>query len=150
MLPTQSSGSPAPLAPADLPGIFIRAAQVIQDNGHYTGGYVAPGAITDASTDSYHLGDEMARPVDVVGAIRIACGLLPTDETSHDADAAIWFAGEHLPHRAPLSTGEPDQVEELAQWNDFEVKSGSEVVGRLLRWSGEASAEAKRQMAVAS
>lgn len=132
----------------DLAAVFIRAAEVIQTNGHHKNAFVAPACIEDAQ-GVYHVDpcELSKRPVDVVGAIRIACGLLPTDEVSHDADAAIEFAGEHLPGRAPLSSGEPDQVEELAGWNDFEVKSAQDVVGRLLRWSGEAAVAARKQVA---
>ena len=137
-----------PLHSTDLATVFIRAAAVIQTNGHHRNAFVAPACIADAQ-GAYHVSpDEVSkRPVDVVGAIRIACGLLPTDETSHDADAAIEFAGEHLPGRAPMQFGEPDQVEELAGWNDFEVKSAQDVVGRLLRWSGEAAVAAQKQVA---
>lgn len=133
---------------ADLPGIFRRAVQVIQTNGLHKGAFVAPPCVQDAS-GNYHVNpdDEALRPVDIVGAIRIACGQLPTCSGGFLAECAIRYASDHMLTTAPETDGEPDYIEHLCFWNDLGTSSPFEVVGRLDRLALNAEVDAERSVA---
>lgn len=115
----------------DLANIYRRAAEVISRNGLAKGAFVAPPAIPDAQ-QQLHASDERLRPVDMVGAIRIACGMKPTESGGFVAMAAIQFASLHMFGQAPWTKGEPDYIEHLADYTDLTSCQASDVVGRFL------------------
>lgn len=118
-----------------------RAAEVIERNGLRKGSFVSP-----------HGGDLLRRPVDMVGAIRMAYGYAPDDEAASHAKAAIRFVSERselLNGEAPLESGEPDYVEHLAGWNDAPERTAAEVAARLRRVAIDARIAADAAKAVA-
>lgn len=122
----------------DLPRIFRRAAQVISTNGLAKGAFVAPPAIPDACGE-LHASDESQRPVDMTGAIRIACGMLPTESGGYLATEAIRFASQNLAAgEAPWTDGSPDYVEHLADYTDLTACTADDVIAKFLRLSVEA------------
>jgi hypothetical protein len=127
----------------DLAAIYRRAAEVISRNGLAKGAFVAPPAIPD-SQKQLHASDESLRPVDMTGAIRIACGMTPTASGGFVAMAAIQFASLHMPGQAPWTDGEPDYIEHLADYTDLTSCEAPNVVGRFLMLAIDAD------MAVAS
>jgi hypothetical protein len=115
--------------PTDLPGIFRRAAETIDHNGLYCGGFFAPLVVPDPRGE-LHPHDVCLRPVDMVGAIRIACGLNPELDSLLSL-RALDFASAHMPDEAskgPLSTGSVDPVENIADWNDHSNRTAADVI----------------------
>lgn len=129
-----------------LAGVFRRAAQVITLNGLAKGAFVAPPAIPDARRE-LHCCDERRRPVDMVGAIRIACGHLPTlPEGLLDEGivrSAIEFASLRVPGQAPWTDGAPDHIEHLADWTDLTAVDAADVAVKFLDLAVVASAESR-------
>lgn len=124
-----------PLPTRTLADVFRRAAEVVTQNGLAKGAFVAPPAIPD-SQDQLHCSDERLRPVDMVGAIRIACGLAPTlEEGEVDGPpvvAAVEFASLRVPGQAPWTDGVPDHIEHLADWTDLTSCDAADVAVKFL------------------
>lgn len=139
--------APEPRTTIDLATVFRVAADVIERNGLAKGQFVAPPAVPDAH-GVLHASDPQFRPVDMVGAIRIACGEDP--ERPEDVPdvpvvaAALEFASLHMRGLAPWTDGRPDYIEHLADFTDVSSRTALEVSACLVRLAVEA------QMAVAS
>lgn len=127
----------------DLAGIFRRAAEVVQRNGLAKGMFVAPPAVPDAR-GVLHASDESLRPVDMTGAIRVACGVRPTQLGDFTVMAAVQFAALHMEGAVPWTDGEPDYIEHLADYTDLTACTAAEVVGRFLRLAVEAEMAAEK------
>lgn len=125
---------------ADLADIFRVAADIIERNGLAKGAFVAPPSVPDAA-GVLHASDPQYRPVDMVGAIRIACGELPTTSGGFTAMAAIKFASLHMRGEAPWTDGEPDYIEHLADFTDLTDCTAVEVAACLSRLAVEAGVE---------
>jgi hypothetical protein len=129
--------------PTGLAEALIRAAEIIETNGLHKGAFVAPASVPDRH-GRLHVDDLALRPVDMVGAIRIAYGSSPEDLSNLDANQAVRFVSERselLNGEAPLSTGTPDDEgywEHLAGWNDAPERTALEVAARLRRIAGDA------------
>lgn len=125
----------------NLPRIYRRAAQVISTNGLAKGAFVAPPAIPDACGE-LHASDVTQRPVDMTGAIRIACDMLPTESGGFAASEAIRFASQHLAAgEAPWTDGSPDFIEHLADFTDLTACTSDDVIAKFLRLAVEAKVE---------
>jgi hypothetical protein len=124
----------------DLALIFRIAADVIERNGLAKGAFVAPPSVPDAS-GVLHASDPQFRPVDMVGAIRIACGMDPTESGGFTAMAAIKFASLHMRGEAPWTDGEPDYIEHLADFTDLTPCVVTDVSACLTRLAIEAGVE---------
>lgn len=120
-----------PLPTRTLADVFRRAAEVITLNGLAKGAFVAPPAIPD-SQDQLHCSDERLRPVDMVGAIRIACGQLPTTSGGLLAMRAVEFASLRVPGQAPWTDEVPDHIEHLADWTDLTACDAADVAVKFL------------------
>jgi hypothetical protein len=132
---------------ADLADVFRLAADIVQRNGLAKGVFVAPPAIPDAD-GVLHASDEAFRPVDVVGAIRIACGEDPQlSQYVPDVPVvaeAIRFASLHMAGEAPWTDGAPDYIEHVAFWNDLGATRWGDVIVQLRYWAIEAERELGR------
>lgn len=128
----------------DLALVFRVAADVIERNGLAKGAFVAPPAVPDPA-GVLHASDPQYRPVDMVGAIRIACGEEPhLPETVPDvpvAAAAIRFASLHMRGEAPWTDGRPDYIEHLADFTDPTPCTAGAVAACLTRLAVEAAME---------
>lgn len=122
--------------------VFRRAAEVITLNGLAKGAFVAPPAIPD-SQQQLHASDERLRPVDMVGAIRIACGQLPTTSGGLLVMGAVEFASLRVPGQAPWTDGAPDHIEHLADWTDLTAVDAVDVAVKFLDLAGIAAAESR-------
>jgi hypothetical protein len=125
---------------ADLADVFRLAADIIERNGLAKGAFVAPPSIPDAA-GTLHASDPQFRPVDMVGAIRIACGMEPTESGGFTAMAAIRFASLHMRGEAPWTDGEPDYIEHLADFTDLTACTVTDVSACLSRLAVEAGVE---------
>jgi len=132
----------APLPTRTLADVFRRAAQVITLNGLAKGAFVAPPAIPDAQRQ-LHCTDEWLRPVDMVGAIRIACGQSPTTSGGLLAMRAVEFASLRVPGQAPWTDDAPDHIEHLADWTDLTAVDAVDVAVKFLDLAGIAAAESR-------
>lgn len=125
----------APPETLTLADVFRRAAQVITMNGLAKGAFVAPPAVPD-SQQQLHYREERLRPVDMVGAIRIAFGGAPVlPEGAVDQPpvlAAIEFASLRVPGQVPWTDGVPDHIEHLADWTDPTAVTAEQVTLRFL------------------
>jgi hypothetical protein len=131
-----------PLPTRTLADVFRRAAEVITLNGLAKGAFVAPPAVPD-SQQQLHCSDERLRSVDMVGAIRIACGQLPTTSGGLLAMAAVEFASLRVPGQAPWTDGVPDHIEHLADWTDLTAVDAVDVAVKFLDLAGIAAAESR-------
>jgi hypothetical protein len=122
-----------------LADVFRRAAQVITLNGLAKGAFVAPPVVPDAQ-DRVHWHDESLRPVDMVGAIRIACGELPTTSGGRLAMAAVEFASLRVPGQAPWTDDRPDHIEHLADWTDLTAVDAADVANKFVDLAMDAAA----------
>jgi hypothetical protein len=119
----------------DLPRLFRRAADHIEQFGHSQGWFCSPGlGIGDQPVDE--------RPTCLVGAIAWAHTGSPVMRTDDEVCAeAIHFVSDHLPGTPPIfrKTGQPDYLNHIAHWNDATDRTPADAV-ELLRTLAPAAA----------
>jgi hypothetical protein len=103
--------------PTDRPGILARAADIIENNGHFPGDFV-PDPFDRVSHTPHR-----DRPMSMEAALRCASSGNPHGETPEAHDAILW-AAERL-HYAdePMRDGTvEDACRQLAAWGEWRTQ----------------------------
>jgi hypothetical protein len=114
---------------SELPGVFCRAAYIIQMNGHHQGDYV-PDPFNRVLTTP-----KLTRPMSVAAALYCAADPQGRMVESQLASAAIRFlAGRALVDgEGPWDADRDTDCEiHIAEWGDLPGRTGAEVIRLLL------------------